>query len=150
MAAVTKSCDVQQAFNFNPDSQATVGHVTMLKIGTMDLTADQEIGNPLDIKGEKVAVVAPCYSVSWEGGEKQPLMLDMEISVKNWQKAAMLVHQELSNTEVLVQFNVYDYDPVAKSWYKSFHSKDADLKGLILKSGSALDIEIADEPRDDW
>jgi len=48
----------------------------------------------------------------------------------------------MANTMVEFVFTIYDYDPDDKKYYKCFHSNDAVLKGLVLKSGGALSIHI--------
>ncbi len=54
----------------------------------------------------------------------------------------MLTHSELSDTTVEFVFTVYDYDPDDKKFYQCFHTDAAVLKGLIMKSGGALEIGI--------
>ena len=53
-----------------------------------------------------------------------------------------MTHKSLANTEVLFDFNIYDYDPKEKRYYKCFHTNDTKLKGLVLKSGGELAMSI--------
>lgn len=144
MAAVVKNCSVSQAFNFQKDAQDTVGHITALKIGTQQFNANLEVTDPLDFT-KTVKVVGVLSSIAWEGGFAEPIAFSCQIGVVNKNIAALLTHKDLSNTEVLVKYNVYDFDPKEKVYYKSFHSNDTELKGLIMKSGSALNIAVSEQ-----
>lgn len=52
----------------------------------------------------------------------------------------------LANIEVVFQFSVYDYDLVAKKYFRAFHGDGTDLMGLIEKRGDEHNLSIADEP----
>ncbi len=146
MAEIAKSCSVGQAYNFQKDKQDTIGHITKLKIGDKQFTADTEVTNPTDLKGAKVKVVGIGSNLFWGGGYADGIQFSCQISIKNKQEASMLVHSDLSNTEVHAAFTCYDFDPIAKVYFKSFHTNDAEIKGLVQKSGSSLAIAIDTSP----
>ncbi len=140
-AGSSYSCSVGQAFNFQKDEQVTVGHINYLKIGDTILASDLNVTDPRDL-AKIVKVFGIVSGISWNGGYADPVNFSAQVSVPNKNKLATLQHKTLSNTEVEVQFSVYDYDPKAKRYYKCFHSNDIKLKGLVLKSGGELAMNI--------
>jgi hypothetical protein len=142
MAANSYSCSVKQGFNFEKDSQVLVGHLTYLKIGDKEFAADLNVANPED-NTTTVKVVGVISNIHWNGGYAEPISINSQISNANKTAAGVLVHTNLANTEVLYKFNVYDFDPKEKKYYKAFHTNDEQLKGLILKSGGDLALQIA-------
>ena len=144
MAEMSKSCDVSQAYNFQKDSQVCIGHINKLKIGDKQFDVDQKVKNPIDQSDMKVMGVLS--AVTWNGGKAEPVEFSAQVSTANKTNLKALVHGTLSKTDVEVVFTTYDYDLKAKVYYKSFHCNDEALKGLINKTGGALQIQIADNP----
>ncbi len=141
MAELNFVCSVSQGFNFQKDEQDLVGHLTELKIGGKDLKADFNVTNPEKIS-ENVKVVGIISNIYWNGGYADPIQFSCQVSNDNKVTLATLVHSDLSNTEVIFKFAIYDYDPKEKKYYKCFHSADAELYGLIQKSGGSLIMDI--------
>ena len=142
MPASNYSCSVNQGFNFYPDAHDYVGHIAKLKIGEKEFAVDLEVSNPEDIKGDGVKVVGVMSDINWEGGIVDPIDFSCQVSVTNKQDLMLLQHSDLSDTTVEFQFKVFEYDPVKKKYFPSFHTGDADVKGLIAKSGSELSLNI--------
>jgi hypothetical protein len=143
MAVSSFNCSVYQGFNFQKDGQDIVGHLVSLKIGEEELAADMDVTNPTSANmAEYVKVVGVISQIYWNGGYADPINLAFQVSTAVKNKVATLQHQSLSNTEVEMKFNIYDYDPDAKMYYPCFHTDDAVVKGLIMKSGGDLQINI--------
>jgi hypothetical protein len=142
MASTNLSCNVSQAFNFKPDAQCLVGHITSLKIGDKEYKKDLAVTTPSDIKGDKVKVVGVISNIFWEGGHADPIFFNCRVSTDNKEASILLQHTELSDTSVEYSFVIYDYDPKEKKFYPSFHTTDTDLKGLVAKSGGELELGI--------
>jgi hypothetical protein len=88
-------------------------------------------------------------SILWEGGVADPIYMSFLVSLTNKQTVAMLILSSLQNTEVEFDFNVYKYDPLAKTYFKAFYPvNNAHLLGLIEKNGNDLNISIGVDP--DW
>ncbi len=143
MAATNYYCNVGQGYNFYPDSQDVVGHLTKMKVAGKELKADMAVTNPEDIKGDNVKVVGVMSGINWEGGMADAVNIGCQVSVTNKQDLTLLQHSELSDTTVEFQFIVYEYDPNKKKFFQSFHSKETTMKGLIQKSGSNLSLDVA-------
>ena len=140
--------DITQAFNYAKDVQNAVGHLTKLKIGDTELSADLTFTKPTD--DLTYSVVGAIATIEWAGGHGDPMKLDLLVTTKNKQKIATLLHKELSKTDVLIQFKVYEYDPVAKVWYISFMAaSNAVLEGLLLKDSGKLDLTIPETKPND-
>lgn len=146
MAELSYDCSVEQGFNFVKDVQDLVGHITALKIGDTELSADIGVTDPTDISGDKVSVVGVMSSVYWQGGYAHPIAFDAKISNTNQTSVAGLTLNTLSSTEVTFQFNVYKYDNANKTYYKCFHANEADLSGLVETSGGDLVLSIETDP----
>jgi len=142
MARSEYNCNIYQGFNFQKDQQVLIGHIVACKVGNDQFDADITVTDPNDISKD-VKVFGIVSSISWNGGYADAIQFGCQVSTKNKTKIATLVHKSLANTEVLFKFNVFDYDPKEKKYYKCFHSNDADLKGLVMKASGDLAISIA-------
>jgi hypothetical protein len=144
MASSEYYCDVNQGFNFEKDSQVVVGHLNSLKIGEKEYTADISVGDPESVT-EVVTVVGVLGNIEWQGGYADSISFSAQISTANKNLLATLVHTNLVNTEVLMEFTVYEYDPEKLAYFKCFHTNAVKLKGLIEKSGGELSIQVGTE-----
>jgi hypothetical protein len=142
MADLSFSCSVPQGFNFQKDQQPLVGHIVSCKLGDTQFDADISAGNPED-SSKSVKVFGILSNIFWNGGYADPITFSCQVSTDNKSKIAALTHKSLSNTAVLFKFNVYDFDPKQNKYYKCMHSNDADLKGLVNKSGGDLELSIS-------
>jgi hypothetical protein len=143
MASTSFNCSVGQGFNFEKDSQNVVGHLTSLKIGAKEFAKDIEVMDPTAIKDDtKVKVVGVISGIYWNGGYADPLSVNCQVSTVNKQDAVVLQHSDLSDTAVEYDYVIYDYDPVAKVYFKAFHNNETTLKGLVEKSGGSLSLGI--------
>lgn len=142
MAEMSKSCSVGQAYNFQKDAQECIGHILSCKMGDKALDVDQKVKNPID--QSDVKVVGVLSGVGWNGGYAEPVSFSCQVSVGNKGSIKALKHGTLSKTDVELKYVTYDYDQKAKVFYKSFHTNDAVLKGLIQKAGGALVFDIAE------
>lgn len=143
MAQNSYSCSVYQGFNFQKDGQDLVGHIVALKVGTSQLSADLSVTDPTSANmATYVKVVGVVSSIFWNGGYADAIQFSCQVSTTNKNTIATMQHQSLSNTDVEVNFNIYDYDPDAKVYFKAFHTNDAAVKGLIMKSGGDLQLNV--------
>jgi len=142
MAEISFSCDVSQGFNFQKDAQDKVGHINTIKIGDKDLAVDMTVTNPEELAGDKVKVIGVVSDIFWNGGYADPIQFSCQVSNANKKELSVLTHSDLSNTTIEFKFTVYDYDPEKKKYFKTFHSGDNVLKGLIEKQGGELSITI--------
>ncbi|MGI0119067.1 MULTISPECIES: hypothetical protein [Zooshikella] len=144
MAASSFDCCVSQGFNFQKDSQRLVGHINSLTIGGTKFKADFSVMDPTNIsdEGGKVKVVGVVSSIYWNGGFADPVSFCCNLSTTNKQEAAVLQHTKLSNTNVEMAFTIYEYDPNEKVFFKSFHTNDQPVKGLVNKSGGELNVSV--------
>jgi hypothetical protein len=141
MADLSYNCSVSQGFNFKKDEQVVVGHIVSCKVGSDQFDADLNVSDPEDAS-KLIKVFGIASSIYWAGGYADPVQFACQVSNTNKTKIATLTHKSLANTEVLFKYNIYDYDPKEKKYYKCFHSNNADLKGLVLKSGGELAMAI--------
>ena len=145
MPEFRKILDVYQGYNFKKGKQTPVGFITKMTIGETALRVDTTCKDPTNPTSE-LKVVAVCSDVLWELGVTDALYFTGQVSVYNRQAIMELVINNLTNIEVSLQFTIYDYDPVAKVYFKTFHCKDTDIKGLLEKRGEEVNLMIADEP----
>lgn len=148
MAQFRKQCDVVQGYNFKKDVQTIVGFITKLKVGGLDITADTTVKNPLK-PTEDLKVVGVAGDVLWELGVTDAVYLTGQVSVYNRQNVMGLIINDMTNIEVIFQFVVFEYDPVAKAYFKCFHVNDTDMKGILEKKGKDLNLTITEDPSAD-
>jgi hypothetical protein len=141
MAESSYNCSVTQGFNFEKDAQQVVGHINYLKIGDQEIAADLNVTNPEDI-AKTVKVVGVGSNIFWKGGYADPIRFSCQVATDNKNLISTLVHKTMANTEVLLTFTIYDYDPKAKKFFKCFHTNDEKLECLVEKSGGALAMDI--------
>lgn len=142
MASSSFSCSVTQGFNFQKDSQDIIGHINYLKIGDTEMDSDLNVTDPMNI-ANYVKAFGVASGIHWNGGYAEPVTLSCQVSVANKNKLATLQHKSMANTEVGLQFTIYDYDPKTKAYYQCFHSNAVKVKGLVLKSGGELAMNIS-------
>jgi hypothetical protein len=143
MASTTFNCNVLQGFNFERNSQCIIGHMTSLKIGVKTFAKDIKVIDPISsTSSRELKVVGVVSSIFWNGGNTEPLSINCQVSTVNKQDTVTLLHSDIRNTTVEYSFVIYDYDPVAKSYYKSFYNNSTTLKGLVEKSGGELYLGI--------
>jgi hypothetical protein len=143
MAQYSCDCNVKQAFAYEHDQQVPMGHVISLSIGGTALSADLSSKSPLD--DSDVKCVGVVRKVSWDGGYTDPVDITFMISTANKQALQGLLHSSLKSTVIACQYDVYDFDPIAAAYYKSFSSNDTALNGLIKKDGGKLSLELNKE-----
>lgn len=145
MPQFSRSLDVYQGFNFKKDKQTPVGYLLSVTIGGQALTADQETISDPEQPDKPLAskVVAVLNHYLWETGVTDAMYFSGQLSTANKQKIAEMLLGTFSNVEVVFKYVVYEYDPLAKKYFKS-NFVDADLNGLLEKNGDNLNIAVAD------
>lgn len=144
MAETSFAPNVRQGFNFEKDSQVTVGFINSLKVGDTTLESDFNVTDPENVTAS-IKVFGVLNGIMWQGGYTDGVQLGAQVSNDNKNKLATLLHKTLSNTEVEIEFTVYDYDPKTKKYYQCFHCNGTKLKGLVEKSGGRLNMRIDNE-----
>lgn len=137
------ACNLAQGFNFDPSEQAEVGFIDSLKISDTQLDADLNVMDP--VRKQLRKVVGVVSGIAWNGGYADPIQFIANVSAANKEKLAVLAHKSMSNTEVAFSFSAYAYDPRAKAYFRSFHTNDDVLKGLIVKRGGELAFNVERE-----
>lgn len=138
------SCDINQMFDFQIDSQVKIGVLNSLTIGEQSYDADFQVTDPENPSGT-LNVVGVLSNIYYELGYDDPIQFSAQVSTANKNLLSTLVHTSLTNTSVEFEFTVYAYDPEPKVYYKAFHSNDTVLHGMILNDGGELEIEMGSE-----
>jgi len=136
---------VYQGYNFKKSEQKPVGFITKLKIGDKELAADQKVKNTLEPEKE-LAVVGVLRQIHWDTGVTDPLSFGMCVSTKNKQNIKLLRLKDMVKVDVTFQFKAFDFDtdPNQQQYFMCFHGNDTDLKGVVLKQGGELVLDILD------
>lgn len=152
MASSQYDCSIRQGLNFEKDQQLIVGHLVSMTIAGQALGKDMELTIPTatfssgDAVTASTAVVGVFSDISWKGGYADPLHFSVNVSTENQKLLAIKTHTNLLNNDVVFQFHIWQFDPIAKKYYLAFHSNSKDMNGLIMKSGGDLALQIAAEP----
>ena len=141
-AETSLTASVSQGLNFQKDAQDIIGHISSLKIGDTEMTSGLNVTDPMNI-ANYVKVFGVASGIYWKGGYADPVQFSAQVSVDNKNKLATRQHKSMANTEVEVQSTFYDYDPKQKKYYKAFHTSAVKVKGLVLKRGGGLAMNIS-------
>ncbi|WP_437531107.1 hypothetical protein WME79_01120 [Sorangium sp. So ce726] len=144
MPEYRRSLDIYQGYNYKKDKQTPVGYLTKIKVAGTDLTVDQTCKDPTNPTTD-LKCVAVLSGALWETGVTDAVYLSGQVSAPNRQTLASLIINSLTSVEVVYQFAVYDYDPVAKKYYLAFHANQTDMNGLLEKRGEDLNVSVADD-----
>ncbi|APS50208.1 hypothetical protein AVI51_04625 [Piscirickettsia salmonis] len=149
MSDFYKECNVSQGFNINLNIHQCFGYINYLRIGELELTADMNTST--SIEGEKSAHVGVISDLFWsETAKVKPITIDFRLSVSNQQKLAEYIQKNNFNSDVLVEFATYDYDPNAKIFYSSLNTDKETLEGnLEVKERGKLGVFVAKVPEED-
>ena len=145
MPTFQKQCDVKQGYHFKKDVQTTIGYLMSLTIGDATLTADQTVKDPT-APATDLAVVAVLSGAMWELGVTDALYFSGQISASNKQQVQRLFDQDLRKVDVNFELAVYEYDPIAKKYFRCLGATDdRALKGIVEKHGEDLNLSVADD-----
>lgn len=144
MPQFSKGCSVYQGFNFKKDKSDTVCFITSLKINDAEIKADIACKDPMNPTTD-LNVVSVCSEISWGTGTTDAIYFSGQVSAPNRQDIALMVYNDLTKVEVLFKYSVYEYDPVAKKYFKCLHSAEAEMKGLLEKNGNDLTLSCSDD-----
>jgi hypothetical protein len=147
MPQFARALDVYQGFNFKKDKQTPVGYITALSIGGQAMKADQETIKDPEQPANNISskVVAVLNHYLWETGSTDAMYFSGQISTANKQSLAELILGTFANINITFNYVIYEYDPLAKVYYKSNYL-DAALEGMLEKNGEDLNISVADDP----
>ena len=125
-----------QAINFQRDRQDSFGYLLVFKVGdgSSDIQTDLAISNPVFGDGNVVGLLS---SFAWDGGHGDPIAIQSYISVGNAQKIALLLHQQLTDTNLEFAVVIYNYDAETGEYFVAL-SSPLHLKGLIERDGQNL------------
>lgn len=144
MPEISKDCDVYQGYNFKKDKQTRVGFITSLKVGTVVFTPDQTAKDPTAPTTDLV-VVAVLSSVNWSVGSTDAVYFSGQVSTATKQNINMIKINDLGDIQVSFKFTTYEFDPLAKVYFKCFHSNEVEMLGLLEKTGDDLNIDVSEE-----
>ncbi len=143
---VSDALDVAQGFTFDPTKQTAFGYIKSLSIGTNVFKPDLAGKDPTNA-GAAMPAVAVLNSVSWPGG-MSPIILSGQVSVLNRQLLASLSLTSTPSRKVVVDFVVYAYDPVRKTYYKSCYPAST-LAAVLAGSAGKFNLSVASAPSPD-
>jgi len=138
---INKACYVKHAFTPRPGEHPCVGLITKLTLGDHKAKTGFEVPNP-ENAGRDRRCVAVVESVAWDGtpGGKITFVACVPATLA---EAAERFLKQPEPVETSVQFRIYEYDPDAKDYYRSFYSGDSDL--LAKTSADDIDIDTSND-----
>lgn len=149
MPQFRKQCDVYQGYNYKKDKQTPVGFITALNVGETDLAVDQTTCKDPMNPATDLAVVGVVRDVQWDLGVTDALYFTVQVATANKQTVLGLLYNTMTSVVVTVNFDIYEYDPLAKKYFKSFTSAGTVMKGILEKRGEELNLSVADDPSTD-
>ncbi|MDZ8135535.1 MAG: hypothetical protein RM049_09560 [Nostoc sp. DedQUE04] len=125
--SINKSLDVQQGYNFQPNTYKPLGFIKTLSIGDLALVADQYVIDPTSRPSPggtgiyNYPVVAVLSNVQWDGSPVGDIFLTGRISTPNKAQLALLMGV-IGKKVVAISFATYEYSTTTKTYYPSFAS----------------------------
>ncbi len=150
MTEIDWAPEMIQAFRRDQTRAVPVGYLTKLVIGSsVTLSADLAIHVPGEAAPVQAAAVLS--RITWPGGPNDPISLAGVISVGNKHAVGNISSQSLSTAQVTLRFAVHGFDPKDGTYYKAFHTGDADLKGFVKtrpvgSSGAPFELRFETQP----
>nr|CRH04318.1 Conserved exported protein of unknown function [Candidatus Magnetococcus massalia] len=141
-ASYDRALDLQQGFHFRKDKVTSVGFITKLKVGSVELKPDLKAVDPRN-PGKMVRVVAILNSQSWGLGQSDAIYSNGQVSEHNRQVIQTMLYNDLSRVQVEYQAVIFEYDPRTKRYFQSFHTRGRDLKGELERAGREIALDVA-------
>lgn len=146
-AGVNYSCSVYDGFYFENETQSVLGHLTYMKLSTGTVLSNDLYVKDPTLYPQDVSVAGVMIGTYWDGGLDDPIYMSFLVSAFNKNLVSQLLNTQITNTEVEFNFNIYDYDITAKTYFKAFSPLNSViLLGLINESGGNLEILVEDSP----
>ncbi len=149
-------CDLFEAFDFSPDTPERVGHLTSLRIDTLQFDADLELEDPLAPRERRKynKVVGAIADLTWDGEPLSPMTIKFRPSHKNRAKLHELILKTTTGEDaterqykpVELGFTIYGYDQQNYreqcSFFEEFTTGETPIKGNFpLGDSDALRME---------
>jgi len=144
MPEFRKILDVYQGYNYKKDKQTPVGYITSITVAGSSLSVDQTCKDPTNPTAD-LKCFAVLSDVLWETGVTDAVYFSGQISITNKQTLQTIIYNSLTSVEVVFQFSVYEYDPLAKKYFLCFQSNSTDMNGVLEKRGEDLNLAVADD-----
>ena len=146
MAGISLNGNIKQGFDFSKDKQVTIGFLTSLKVGNLELTPDFPLYDPVEDAEEKV--VGVMGHVEWNTDKTSPIAFSAQVSLDNKKAMKEALLGALPNGDAEVEFRMLEYDssPDQKKYYVSFSTGDNPVNASLRKAGANLDISVDDAP----
>jgi hypothetical protein len=145
------ACDVKQEMNWVKGINTVVGYVNSISIAGKKLPANMtNLWDPIKNTNTLSAVGVMEYA-GWDGGSTEPVRLSFAVKNDNQIALLNLLANGLSDTEVSIEFTVYNFDQSASPpvYYQTCWTNEAAMTGIIAKEGSILALEVERERRPD-
>lgn len=128
--------DLIQGFYFKKTSQATLGYITDLQIGSVLFRTDTSVTNP--VTNEKKNIVAPISSYKWGSLPSEPMQISFNISKANNKKLSELLKKSNAALNIEFNFQIYSFDPEKNEFYIALKSFTFPKRGIMNRIGYAL------------
>jgi len=152
MPKIEYSFKADHALNFDRDEHDHVGHLLSFKLGT-DVTLTEDIALMEPTEHGDVDVCGVITELKWGGSPEDEMELSALISGANRQQVMNVVHKNVTEVSVKLDFVIYDYDNEATEWFTALTTKDTEISGFIKpKAGDrnrvTLELEVASKADD--
>ena len=143
-----ESLSQKQGFNFDKSGQEPIGFINALTIGTTTIEGDLQLRQPTASRSWDAKSVGVISRIAWGGASSDPIELTVYLSAQSYHRIEELLKQPIANSAVRVDFVVYNFDPVAKKYYRTFYPNDVPLRGLVRKNGAEPPLKLGDKGTD--
>ena len=140
MSPVDLTADVAQGFDLREGAAVQLCYVTSLKIGDVELDADITVKDPeSDGFRSDLQVVGISSFTGWTTMPTDPVNVVTQVS-ETAKNRLYAVRSKPNNVDF--KFACYNYDPAAKRYFKSFHTGDTTMLGMVAGGEGDLKIHL--------
>jgi hypothetical protein len=137
-----ESLSQKQGFSFDKSGQDPIGFINALTVGATTIEGDLQLRQPTASRSWDAKSVGVLGRIAWGGASSDPIELTAYLSAQSYHRIEELLREPVPNSSVRIDFVVYNFDPIAKKYYRAFYPNDVPLRGVIRKNGAEPPLKL--------
>lgn len=134
MKIIDTDLDAPNAYKFNITNRSMLGYIESMAFESgAKLTPDVTIKDPENPDQDK-KVVAILDSVQWVGGPTDPVTIKGRLSFENKGVFKSSITSLTGGADISIAWCVKSYDGPKKTYFKTFHTGEKEVKAIITDS----------------
>ena len=147
MAKVTEmQCLAEDAYNFNLNKRALIGHITTMKFTNIgkEIKPEFKVADPESPLSKK-SIVGVVEYLYWDGDDTHPLKIEGRITPEGRNIMNEADSSKASGAEAEFTFIMYEYDDTAKKYCQCWHCDGVAIK-VQKTNNTKIDVATTADP----